>query len=93
VRSNPLNSGPGFDIGVDYDPDTAVFNGVWCDNTGPYTIDCTANLVDGTTHQYVIGIGVGQLLDPPPDVGTVTVDAAGDLVFTNFRGFSVSPHL
>jgi len=90
----PMNSGPGFDIGIDWNTANGRINGVWCDNAGPYTIDCTAVLINPpSTYVTSFGIGLGQLLAIPGTAVSVSVDVNGDLMFDNLQGTMVSPHL
>jgi len=89
-----MGSGPGYDIGIDWNTSNGRIIGVWCDNTGPYTIDCTAWLINPpNTYVASFGIGLGQLLTIPGTAVSVSVDGSGDMVFDNLQGVSVSPHL
>jgi hypothetical protein len=93
MRSNPMNSGPGYDVGIDYNESTGAINGVWCDNTGPYVIDCTATLTTGQAFMHTFDVGVGQLLPISGSLVTVSMGGDGELVFDGLASTSVTPHL
>lgn len=100
VRTPAMNAGPGFEVGLQYDNVSSHITGVWCDNQGPYTIDCSATLVDengvsGNTYYHTFPIGMDQLLFVPDGVGTIVPDPSGngELIFTGLGNTSVSPHL
>ena len=92
-RSNPLLSGPGFDIGIEWEDTTGAITGIWCNNTGPYIADCTATLTNGFTFTTSFQIGEGQLLAVPGSAVTVSMGPDGELVFDGLASTSVTPHL
>jgi hypothetical protein len=92
-RSNPLASGPGYDLGIEWEDSTGAITGIWCNNSGPYIIDCTATLTNGVSFTTGFGIAQGQLLAVPGSAVTVSMGGDGELVFLGLQSTSVTGHL
>jgi hypothetical protein len=93
MRSNHLLAGPGFEIGFDWDATTGVLNGLWCENAGPYVLDCTATLDTAQTFTVTFPIGAGQFIPITGSGITVVDEGGGEYTFVGLHSYGVSPRL